>query len=42
MRKEDSGCVIPLHKNLAIGTLRNAIRQAGITVNEFVVAYKDK
>jgi predicted RNA binding protein YcfA (HicA-like mRNA interferase family) len=42
MRKDDRGCVIPLHKNLAIGTLRNAIRQAGITVDEFVVAYKDK
>ncbi|MBW1892200.1 MAG: type II toxin-antitoxin system HicA family toxin [Deltaproteobacteria bacterium] len=42
MRKNDRGCVIPLHKNLAIGTLRSAIRQAGITVDEFIVADKDK
>ena len=42
MRKDNRGCVIPLHKNLAIGTLRNTIRQAGITVEEFVIAYKDK
>jgi len=40
MRKGDKGCVIPLHKNLAVGTLRSAIRQAGISVDEFVAAYK--
>jgi len=42
MRKDDRGCVIPLHKSLAVGTLKNAIRQAGITVDEFVSAYKSK
>ena len=42
MRKDDKGCVIPLHKNLAIGTLRSTIRQAGITVEEFVAAYNRK
>ncbi len=42
MRKDEKGCVIPLHKSLAIGTLRSAIRQAGITVDEFVTAYKKK
>lgn len=41
MRKDDKGCVIPLHKSLAIGTLRSAIRQAGITVDEFITAYKE-
>lgn len=41
MRKDDKGCVIPLHKSLAIGTLRSAIRQAGITVDDFVTAYKE-
>ena len=39
MCKDDKGCVIPLHKNLAVGTLRSAIRQAGISVDEFVAAY---
>ncbi|MCF8111223.1 MAG: type II toxin-antitoxin system HicA family toxin [Desulfobacteraceae bacterium] len=42
MRREDRGCVIPRHKNLAIGTLKNAIRQAGITDDEFVAACKGK
>ncbi|MGH2346948.1 MAG: type II toxin-antitoxin system HicA family toxin [Chloroflexota bacterium] len=29
------GCVVPLHRELAIGTLRNILRQAGVTVQEF-------
>lgn len=41
LRRESSGCVIPLHKELAIGTLRSAIRQAGITAEDFVKAYKN-
>ncbi len=40
MRRNDKGCVIPRHKELAFGTLRSAIRQAGITVEEFVKAMK--
>ena len=31
-----SGCVVPLHKELAIGTLGGILRQAGVTVEEFV------
>ena len=42
LRRQDKGCVIPRHKALALGTLRSAIRQAGITVDEFVTAYKKK
>jgi predicted RNA binding protein YcfA (HicA-like mRNA interferase family) len=38
MRRENRGCVIPLHKELAIGTLRGALRQAGITPDEFLTA----
>jgi predicted RNA binding protein YcfA (HicA-like mRNA interferase family) len=30
------GCVVPLHQELATGTLRGILRQAGITVEEFV------
>ena len=29
------GCVVPLHKELAIGTLRGILKQAGVTVDEF-------
>ncbi len=40
MRRGENGCVIPRHKELAVGTLRSAIRQAGISVDEFVAAYR--
>jgi predicted RNA binding protein YcfA (HicA-like mRNA interferase family) len=40
LRKNDRGCVIPLHKELAIGTLRSAIKQAGLSAEEFISAYK--
>jgi predicted RNA binding protein YcfA (HicA-like mRNA interferase family) len=40
MRRGEKGCVIPRHKELAVGTLRSIIRQAGISVEEFDEAYK--
>jgi len=30
------GCVVPLHSELAIGTLRGILRQARVTPNEFM------
>ena len=30
------GCVVPLHRELAIGTLHGILQQAGVTVEEFV------
>ncbi len=30
------GCVVPLHHELAVGTLRSILRQAGVTPEEFV------
>jgi predicted RNA binding protein YcfA (HicA-like mRNA interferase family) len=30
------GCVVPLHPNLAVGTLRAILRQAGVTPEEFM------
>ena len=42
LRRRDVGCVVPLHKSLAVGTLRSAIRQAGITPEEFVAAFETK
>lgn len=42
MRRDEKGCVIPRHKSLAIGTLKSAIRQAGITAEDFINAYKGK
>jgi len=40
MRRGAYGCVIPLHKELAIGTLRGALRQARIGPEEFIAAYE--
>lgn len=31
-------CVVPLHDELAVGTLRSVLRQAGITPDEFIAA----
>jgi predicted RNA binding protein YcfA (HicA-like mRNA interferase family) len=30
------GCVVPLHRELAVGTLRGILKQAGVTPDEFV------
>lgn len=30
------GCAVPLHSELALGTLRGILRQAGVTPEEFV------
>lgn len=30
------GCVVPLHRELAIGTLRAILRQAGVTSEQFI------
>lgn len=31
-----TGCVIPRHRELAPGTLRGILKQAGVTVEEFL------
>ncbi len=31
-----TGCVVPLHRELATGTLRGILRQAGVSPEEFV------
>ena len=30
------GCVVPLHRELAIGTLQGILRQSQVTVDEFL------
>ncbi|MFA5793259.1 MAG: type II toxin-antitoxin system HicA family toxin [Candidatus Gracilibacteria bacterium] len=40
MRKDtpngNKGCVVPMHKTLAVGTLRSILRQSQITPEEFI------
>ena len=38
LRNGSRVCIVPLHKELAIGTLRGILRQAGITPDMFVNA----
>jgi predicted RNA binding protein YcfA (HicA-like mRNA interferase family) len=35
-RRGSSGCVVPKHKEIKIGTLAGILKQAGITVEEFL------
>ncbi len=35
-KEEEIGCVVPLHRELAIATLRSILRQARITPEEFI------
>ena len=30
------GCVVPMHPELAIGTLRGVLKQAGVSIEEFM------
>jgi predicted RNA binding protein YcfA (HicA-like mRNA interferase family) len=32
----EAGCVVPLHRELAIGTLRGILQQAGVPPDEFM------
>jgi predicted RNA binding protein YcfA (HicA-like mRNA interferase family) len=40
MRRGTSGCVVPNHRDLKTGTLAGALRQAGVTADEFIAALK--
>ena len=36
LKKGESGCVIPRHPILAIGTLRGALKRAGVGIEDFL------
>ncbi len=38
LRKGNIGCVVPSHKEIKSGTLAGIIRQAGLSVDEFIDA----
>ena len=40
MRKGSQGCVVPNHKEIKIGTLGGVLKQASVSVEEFIVALK--
>jgi predicted RNA binding protein YcfA (HicA-like mRNA interferase family) len=38
MRRGASGCVVPNHREVKVGTLAGVLRQAGISAEEFISA----
>lgn len=38
MRRDSSGCVVPIHHELKIGTLAGLLKQAGVSTEEFAEA----
>lgn len=38
LRKDHKGCVVPLHKELKVGTLAGLLRQADVAAEDFIAA----
>jgi len=36
MKRGASGCVVPLHRELKVGTLAGLLRQAGVSPDDFI------
>ena len=37
-RRGPNGCVVPMHREVKVGTLAGILRQAGVTPDEFIDA----
>ena len=40
LRRESSGCVVPLHRELKLGTLSGVLKQAGISPEDLLAALR--
>jgi len=40
MRRGSSGCVVPNHRELKTGTLAGVLKQAGVSVDDFIEALR--
>jgi predicted RNA binding protein YcfA (HicA-like mRNA interferase family) len=38
MRRGSTGCVVPNHRELKVGTLSSVLKQAGVSPDEFMAA----
>lgn len=38
LRRDDRGCVVPMHREISPGTLRGVLKQAGVDEDEFRAA----
>ena len=41
MKREAKGCVVPMHKEVKVGTLAGILRQAEVSPEEFLAALRD-
>jgi predicted RNA binding protein YcfA (HicA-like mRNA interferase family) len=40
MRRGDRGCVVPLHREMKVGTLHGVLKQAGVDPDDFIQALR--
>jgi predicted RNA binding protein YcfA (HicA-like mRNA interferase family) len=40
LRRGQQGCVVPMHRELKVGTLAGLLRQAGVDADEFTRAWR--
>jgi predicted RNA binding protein YcfA (HicA-like mRNA interferase family) len=40
LRRGTAGCVVPNHREVKVGTLAGVLKQAGLTVEEFINALR--
>ena len=40
LKRESKGCVVPMHGEVKLGTLAGLLRQAEVSVEEFMVALR--
>jgi len=40
MRRGERGCVVPVHKEVRLGTLSTILHQSGVSVDELLAALK--
>ena len=38
LRRSSTGCVVPNHKEIKVGTLSSVLKQAGVSADEFMAA----
>ncbi|NOS88171.1 MAG: type II toxin-antitoxin system HicA family toxin [Methylococcaceae bacterium] len=40
LRKEHQGCVVPNHREIKVGTLAGLLKQAGVSIDDFINALR--
>ena len=41
LRRGSSGCVVPNHRELKVGTLSGVLKQAGVSLDDFMIVLRD-